>query len=113
VSELGNIIQGGGIVLSGALAYKLLELAYKVWANRNQKTKIEPQPLAVEAHKREEYVRREDFERHVAENTREHENFFARINRNDRETSEIKGLLMGIRDDLGMIKAKLFKSGGK
>ena len=48
MSEMGSIIQGGGIVLSGALVFKLLDIGYKVWATRHQKTKVEPQPLAVE-----------------------------------------------------------------
>ena len=46
----------------------------------------------------------------VAEDKLAHENLYARMNRNDRETSEIKGLLHGIREDIGLIKAKLFKS---
>ena len=32
------------------------------------------------------------------------------MNRNDRETSELKGILSGIRDDLSAIKNKLFKT---
>ena len=113
MSEMDGIIQGGGIVISGVLVAKLLDLGYKVWATRHQKTRLEPQPLAVEAHKREEYVRREDFDRHIAENTKEHESLYSRLNRNDRETAEIKGMLGTLIDDVRLIKNKLLKPGDK
>ncbi len=77
---------------------------------RFAKTRVEPNPLPVETHRAEEYVKREDFEKHVAENAREHESLFSRMNRNDRETSEIKGMLHGIQDDLTLIKNKLLKT---
>jgi hypothetical protein len=35
---------------------------------------------------------------------------FARMNRNDILTSEINGKLAGIKDDLTLIKQKLFKT---
>ncbi len=85
---------------------------------RGQKAKVEPTPLPVETRRAEEYVRREEFQKHVAENhdhedanRREHEALYSRMNRNDRETSEIKGLLSAIREDIQLIKTKLFKGG--
>ena len=75
---------------------------------RFAKMRVEPDPLRVE--KAEKPVSRKEFEDHVAEDKLAHENLYARMNRNDRETSEIKGLLHGIREDIGLIKAKLFKS---
>jgi len=45
----------------------------------------------------------------VQDNARDHENLFGRMNRNDRETSELKGILSGIREDLSAIKDKMFR----
>lgn len=113
MSELGSIIQGGGIVLSGALVWKLIDVGLKVWEARHQKTaaRVEPDPLNVHMAEEPEkkFVTREDFLKHVEDNTREHEALYSRMNRNDRETSEIKGMLAGIRDDVTMIKDKLLK----
>ena len=75
---------------------------------RFSKTRVEPQPLEVKG--APAYVTKEEFEKHVQDNGRDHENLFARLNRNDRETSEIKGMLAGIRDDLSAIKNKLFRT---
>lgn len=98
------------ITLGATTVGLLIKEALSFAKARMQKTRIEPQPLAVQA--APEFVTRKDFERHVADNAREHENIFSRMNRNDRETSEIKGMLAGMRDDLSAIKNKLFKTRG-
>lgn len=74
------------------------------------KAKVEPVPLPVEQRKGEVEKLREEFERHVAENSKEHEALYSRMNRNDRETSEIKGMLGTMMDDLRLIKNKLLKT---
>ena len=102
------LLQGGGLILSGAALTTIVNAVSKMWSARHQKTEIAPQPLEVKG--APEYVTREEFHRHAADNARDHENLFARMNRNDRETSEIKGLLSAIRDDLTAIKNKLFKA---
>lgn len=76
---------------------------------RSMRAKVEPQPLEVKG--APEYVSKAEFEKHVEANAHDHENLFSRLNRNDRETSEIKGMLVGIRDDIAAIKGKLFKTG--
>lgn len=106
--DLETIIQGGGLVLSGAALTTLVNAVSKMWSARHQKTEIAPQPLEVKG--APAYVTKEEFEKHVQDNGRDHENLFARLNRNDRETSEIKGMLAGIRDDLSAIKNKLFRT---
>lgn len=122
--DVGDIIQNGGFVMSGALVVKIFESVRAYFVARNQKTTVEPDPLNVETRPKPEYVTKKDFEAHVAanakehenmvsENTREHENLYSRLNRNDRETSEIKGILSAIREDIGLIKHKLFKTGAK
>ena len=44
---IGEIIQGGGLVISGAALVKLLDFALNVWSARHQKTQVEPTPLPV------------------------------------------------------------------
>ena len=72
------------------------------------RTKVEPTPLPVE--KAPKYLTVQEFNKHCEDNARDHENLFGRMNRNDRETSELKGILTSMRDDLSAIKHKLFKT---
>ena len=97
-----------GITIAlGATTTGLVVKELLAWLrSRNQKTEISPTPLPVE--KADKYVTRGEFNKHVEDNARDHESLFGRMNRNDRETSELKGLLAGIREDLSAIKDKLF-----
>ena len=128
--EMTDIIQGGGLVLSGAAVTKLASIAVKAWAARNGKTEVANDPLNV--NKLDKYVTRGEFnkamerneadhkritdeaaadhERMERENSSAHENIFARLSRNDREYGEIKGLLTGLANDMQLIKEKLFKT---
>lgn len=128
--ELADIIQGGGLVLSGAALTKIAGIAIKAWTARNQKTEVANDPLNV--NKLDKYVTRGEFnkamerneadhkritdeaaadhERMERENAAAHENIFARLSRNDREYGEIKGLLTGLANDMQLIKEKLFKT---
>ena len=128
--ELADIIQNGGLVLSGAALVKLGSIAMKAWTSRNQRTEIANDPLKVD--KLDKYVTRGEFnkamerneadhkritdeaaadhERMERENSSAHENIFARLTRNDREYGEIKGLLTGLANDMQLIKEKLFKT---
>ncbi len=105
--EVGEIIQGGGLVVGGGLIVKLLDWAKTAWAARNQRTEIAPDPLHVE--RSPKYVTVQEFNKHVDDNARDHENIFARLNANDKLTSKLEGILEGIRDDLKAIKDKLFR----
>ena len=117
--EMTDIIQGGGLVLSGAAVTKLASIAVKAWAARNGKTEVANDPLNI--NKLDKYVTRGEFnkalernaadhERMARENSSAHENIFARLSRNDRDMGEIKGLLTGVANDLQLIKGKLFKT---
>lgn len=128
--EMTDIIQGGGLVLSGAAVTKLAGIAVKAWAARNGKTEVANDPLNV--NKLDKYVTRGEFnkalerndadhkritdeaavdhERMERENNAAHENIFMRLTRNDRDMGEIKGLLTGVANDLQLIKGKLFKT---
>lgn len=97
------------ITLGATTVGLLVKEALSFARARMQKTRIEPQPLEVKG--APQFVTKEEFEKHTAANARDHENLFSRLNRNDRETSEIKGMLVGIRDDISAIKGKLFKTG--
>ncbi|MBR2920313.1 MAG: hypothetical protein IKC27_03040 [Kiritimatiellae bacterium] len=125
-----DIIQGGGLILSGAALVKLGGIAVKAWAARNGKTEVANDPLNV--NKLDKYVTRGEFnkamerneadhkriteeaaadhERMERENSSAHENIFNRLTRNDRDMGEIKGLLTGVANDLQLIKGKLFKT---
>ena len=128
--EMTDIIQGGGLVLSGAALTKIISIAVKAWAARNGKTEVANDPLNV--NKLDKYVTRGEFnkamerneadhkritdeaaadhERMERENSSAHENIFNRLTRNDRDMGEIKGLLTGVANDLQLIKGKLFKT---
>lgn len=54
--EVGEIIQNGGLVLSGGLMMKLLDWAKAAWTARNQRTEIAPDPLNVKSEKKPVYV---------------------------------------------------------
>ena len=74
---------------------------------RRQKTDITPTPLPVD--KLDKFVTRGEFNKHVDDNARDHENMFARLNANDKLTSRLEGIFEGIREDLAAIKDKLFR----
>jgi hypothetical protein len=78
--------------------------------SRNQKTRVEPTPLPVTTEKSPKYVTVQEFNKHVEDNARDHENIFARLNANDKLTSKLEGILEGIREDLSAIKNKLFRT---
>ena len=106
--EVGEGVSNGGLVVGGGLIVKLGDWISNWFRARNQKTTIEaPLPPIEKAPK---YVTVQEFNRHVEDNARDHENLFGRMNRNDRETSELKGILTSMRDDLSAIKHKLFKT---
>ena len=128
--EMTEIIQGGGILISGVGLKMLFDFAKSYFAARNQKTEVANDPLNV--NKLDKYVTRGEFnkamerneadhkritdevaadhERMERENAAAHENIFGRLSRNDRDMGEIKGLLTGVANDLQLIKGKLFKT---
>lgn len=128
--ELADIIQGGGILISGVGLKMLFDFGKSYFAARNQKTEVANDPLNV--NKLDKYVTRGEFnkamerneadhkrmadeaaadhERMERENSSAHENIFNRLTRNDRDMGEIKGLLTGVANDLQLIKGKLFKT---
>ena len=101
-------LQDGLSLTLGGTTLALVAKEIFAWLRaRRQKTEISPSPLPVD--KLDKYVTRGEFNKHVDDNARDHENIFARLNANDKLTSKLEGLLEGIREDLGAIKNKLFR----
>lgn len=110
----------GTSIILGSTTVGLLIKEFFAWRrSRSQKTEITPDPLNIR--KEDKYVTIGEFKRHVEENAAEHKamvddrerNYEALYNRqlaNDKLTHEIKGSLAGIKDDLTLIKQKLFKT---
>ena len=104
-------LQDGLSLTLGGTTLALVAKEIFAWLRaRRQKTEIAPMPLPVTTEKTPKYVTVQEFNRHVEDNARDHENMFARMNRNDILTSEINGKLASIKDDLTLIKQKLFKT---
>lgn len=89
---------------SGAVGY-ICKCLTQMWSARHQKTTVEPSPLPVEM--REAYVTRREFDAHVADNSKDHENLFFRMAANDKATARIEGKLDAIQGDVTMIKNNL------
>ena len=110
---------GTSIVL-GSTTVGLLIKEFFAWRrSRSQKTEITPDPLNVR--KEDKFVTRGEFNRHVEQNAAEHkamvedrernyEALYNRLNANDKITSKLEGILVGIREDLSAIKTKLFRT---
>ena len=101
-------MQDGLSLTLGGTTLALVAKEIFAWLRaRRQKTEITPTPLPVD--KLDKYVTRGEFNKHVDDNARDHENIFARLNANDKLTSRLAGILEGIREDLAAIKDKLFR----
>lgn len=110
--DISEIITNGGLVLSGGALLKISELALKAWTGKNQRNAvtIENQPVeiakkpdAIFATKGELNVLERKVDSHIADNSRDHENLFSRLNRNDRETAESRALLEAIREQIDRV----------
>ena len=99
---------GLSLTLGGTTLALLAKEGFAWLRARRQKTEIAPDPLNVR--KEDKYVTRGEFNRHVEDNARDHENMFARLNANDKLTSKLEGILVGMSEDLSAIKNKLFKT---
>ena len=101
-------MQDGLSLTLGGTTLALVAKEIFAWLRaRRQKTEITPTPLPVD--KLDKYVTRGEFNKHVDDNARDHENIFSRLNANDKLTSRLAGILEGIREDLAAIKDKLFR----
>lgn len=101
-------LQDGLSITLGGTTLALVAKEIFAWLRaRRQRTEITPTPLPVD--KLDKYVTRGEFNKHVDDNARDHENIFARLNANDKLTSKLEGILEGIREDLSAIKDKLFR----
>lgn len=100
-----------GVAVSSGAVGSIVGALVTLWnAKRTQPRKIDPTPLPVTTEKTPKYLTVQEFNKHVEDNARDHENIFARLNANDKQTSKLEGILEGIREDLSAIKNKLFKT---
>ena len=110
---------GLSLTLGGTTLALVVKEIFAWLRARRQKTEVANDPLNV--NKLDKYVTRGEFNRYVEQHAAEHtamvddreRNYEALFNRqlaNDKLTSEIKGKLDGIKDDLSLIKQKLFKT---
>ena len=101
-------MQDGLSLTLGGTTLALVAKEIFAWLRaRRQRTEITPTPLPVD--KLDKFVTRGEFNKHVDDNARDHENIFSRLNANDKLTSRLAGILEGIREDLSAIKDKLFR----
>ena len=101
-------LQDGLSITLGGTTLALVVKEFFAWQRaRRQRTEITPSPLPVE--KLDKFVTRGEFNKHVEDNARDHENIFARLNANDKLTSRLEGIFESIREDLRAIKDKLFR----
>lgn len=97
--------EGLNLAIGGAALGSLCTVAAAWIKARFAKTRVEPDPI--NCRRVPEYVTRTEFEKHVEDNEKDHENLFGRLNRNDMATSEINGKLSSIIDDLRQIKGAI------
>ena len=96
-------MDGDGInLVVGSSAVTALVGVAIAWikAKWGQKTKVEPTPLPVETHSREEYVTKEEFKQHVAEVQR-------RFEAGNTAFKELRKEITGMREDLHAGLAKI------
>lgn len=105
-----EVSDGLTLTLGGTTIGLIVKELLAWYRSRNQKTRVEPTPLPVTTEKTPKYVTVQEFNKHVEDNQRDHENMFARLNANDKLTSKLEGILEGIREDLSAIKNKLFRT---
>lgn len=108
--EVGEVIQNGGLVIGGAALAKVFDALLTWWKTRQPVKVKQPIDVTGEIAKPPKYLTVQEFNKHVEDNARDHENLFARMNANDKLTSRLEGILEGIREDLSAIKGKLFRT---
>lgn len=115
---MDNILQNGGLVLSGAALSVLVKAGVSMWRARHQRTEIANDPLRVD--KQDKYVTRGEFNRAVERNDADHArlerdadaihaNLYDRLRVVEGAVSELNGLLRAIHADLCMIKERLIR----
>ena len=102
--EVETIIQGGGLLISGAAVGKIADVAIKAWSARHHKGEVAvtPQPLGVKLE--EAFVSRSEFDRHVEQNEAAHAEVFSRLKETEQKTENQNGKLDVIGSDVKTIK---------
>ena len=90
---IGDILGGGGLVISGVALGRLLDFALRIWEARHQKTQLEPDPLNVRTEEKAVYVTKEEFKEHVAEVEK-------RFQAGNTAFKDLRKEIAGMREDL-------------
>ena len=100
--SISQLIAGGGLVLSGGLILKLLELAQRVWSSKNQRMEITPSPLEVKGRIKGEaiYALKSDNDDH-------HENIFARLKALETDNGALKESINAIKSNVADSKKQI------
>ena len=102
--DVDTIIQGGGLILSGAAVGKIADVAIKAWTARHHKGEVAvtSQPLGVKLER--EFVPRSEFAAHVEQNESAHTEIFRRLKETEQKTERQDGKLDVIGSDVKTIK---------
>ncbi len=102
--DVDTIIQGGGLILSGAAVGKIADVAIKAWTARHHKGEVEVKPDPLNVREEDKYVTRDEFSRHVDQNESAHKEVFRRLTLNEQTTARQDGKLDEIGSDVKTIK---------
>ena len=100
--SISQLIAGGGLVLSGGLILKLLELAQRVWTSKNQRMEITPSPLEVKGR-----IKGVAIYALKSDNEIDHENIFARLKTLESDNSGLKESINAIKSDVADSKKQI------
>ena len=102
--DVETIIQGGGLVLTGAAVGRIADVAIKAWTARHHKGEVAVTPDPLNVRKEDKYVTRGEFNKHVEQNESAHQEIFHRLKETEQKTEHQNGKLDVIGSDVKTIK---------
>ncbi len=102
--DVETIIQGGGLILSGAAVGKIVDVAVKAWTARHHKGEVSVTPDPLNVRKEDKFVTRGEFNKHVEQNDAAHTEIFRRLKETEQKTEHQDGKLDVIGSDVKTIK---------
>ena len=99
-----TIIQGGGLILSGAAVGKIADVAIRAWTARHHKGEVSVTPDPLNVRKEDKFVTRGEFNKHVEQNDSAHAEIFRRLKETEQKTEHQDGKLDVIGSDVKTIK---------
>ena len=99
-----TIIQGGGLILSGAAVGKIADVAIRAWTARHHKGEVSVTSDQLNVNKLDKFVTRGEFNKHVEQNDAAHVEIFRRLKETEQKTEHQNGKLDVIGSDVKTIK---------